>query len=297
MMRFVKGETMNDERENKSSADDEASVTATAVEVKVEMKEVKLEAVEVKIELQNEEEVEASSHARPWQGEQAIPKYTPVVSHSRALGMPPVSPQQAFSGRGRGRGGRGRGRGAASSNSPTSPVDFHWTYAEKMLDDMSAEPDSGAATAAMVVIKQEREDVIVIEPEDGGVLIAATSTAVTSQKTKPAQQAHGDNQTRKASNKKNKKWEEKQMKNRARIGLEPMESDSALFTTRDLVRARMQSGAHNGSKKNNKSSEDDEENAQADEDFLFGRGGRETRKGAPVKGKMQPKGMLRLPHN
>lgn len=288
MMRFVKGETMNDERE-KHTDDDEA------VAVKIEaMQEVKLE-VEVKLEQLPERDV--SSHARPvrWQSEPAIPKYTPVVSPSRALGMPSATtPQQAFSGRGR---GRGRGRGAAVTNSPTSPADFHWTYTEKTLNAAAGTALEEANAAILgVVIKQEQEDVVVVEPDNGGMTIAmstattATTTAAVPAQGKPgAHQRNNDKQAKK-NNKKNKKWEEKQLRNRTRLGLEPMESDSALFTTRDLVRAKMQTGTYDKKAQRNKSSEDDEENAQADEDFLFGRGGREMRKGAPVKGKQPAKG-------
>lgn len=292
VMRFVKGETMNDERE-KHADDDEA---APPVAVKIEaMQEVKLE-VEVKLEQLPERDV--NSHARPvrWQSEPAIPKYTPVISPSRALGMPSATtPQQAFSGRGR---GRGRGRGAAVTNSPTSPADFHWTYTEKTLNTAAAGTALEEANAAIlgVVIKQEQEDVVVVQQGNGGMTIAmstattATTTAAVPAQGKPgAHQRNNDKQAKK-NNKKNKKWEEKQLRNRTRLGLEPMESDSALFTTRDLVRAKMQTGTYDKTAQRNKSSEDDEENAQADEDFLFGRGGREMRKGAPVKGKQPAKG-------
>jgi hypothetical protein len=64
-----------------------------------------------------------------------------------------------------------------------------------------------------------------------------------------------------------------------------MDSDTALFTTRDVVRAKMQAGGFGKASLVGESSEEDEENEHADEDFLFGRGGRETRKGAPVRGK------------
>lgn len=90
-------------------------------------------------------------------------------------------------------------------------------------------------------------------------------------------------------NKKNgKKWNNKQAKNK-QGGIELLEGDDELFSTRDLVRMKIAAG-NTEVRKRTQSSEDDEENDQADEDYLFGRGGRRYRKGMPLKKSTPKKG-------
>jgi hypothetical protein len=274
-MRFVKGETMNDVRLMKEEDDQEEGMATP--EVKVEVK------IEVKMEPEEDDKpayLDATGRVRPmrWQSEPAIPKFAPIASPSRASPQqPPATPQPSHPfGSGRGRGGspagrgRGRGRGGQLSASPSSPADFHYSY---------------TTPEVAIVIKQEEtmlEDDNVTTTSSTST-IAIVPTQVEAPVAKPAQATDRKASSAKKNKKNEKKWKNRQLKNKH--AYEPMDSDTALFTTRDVVRAKMQAGGFDKASLVGESSEEAEENEQADEDFLFGRGGRETRKGAPVRGK------------